>query len=228
MEEITLENTVLFALDNNIFISNIPGEVIFGELSLTSETFNQLKSFKIFCNDFALFYKILVNIIKFFFNGDACKEMIKQSDDTVYYWCGFNSVINNIQTKSIKIGKEVNNEIGFEIVLNKSEFINFVSAFKQNMLLSLQLNSDAFKLIKILTNDSIENIIQFNSDECFSEMYIKRYIKEKSLSYILKIQEQLKYYSHIIIIVHKLQFFDADLSKQREQLQNELLNRSST
>lgn len=222
MEDFTLniQETVSFVIQDNIFITHVPGKIVFGEVN-ENGVINTRKQFTIFYSDYNSFYKTLVSIINFFSDGNASKEIIKQTDSTIYYWCGLCVVQNNEEIKCIKLGIEMFNSERYEMILNQNEFLNFVHLTKLNMIMSLNLCEETLSVLNKLIKEPLEKILKFENDECFAEQYVIK-AKQMKVSKMFKVLEQLKYYSNFVIMMHKFQLFDENLIEQKNKVKKDV------
>lgn len=213
-----------YALSNNVFMTFLPGEIIFGVCD-KSGNIEDNKSFKFSYNEYFELYKSLVEIIKFFnlTNDDEAKGCLKQVNDFTYYWSGLNVMQNNEIKKCVKIGLESFNE-NFQVLFNEKEILQFIFVLKNCMISSLYFHTDVSIVIHKLSKESLENIEKFNSD--FGLKFIKQTLKIQNKNYakLNQIFDVIKYYLNFIIIIHKLEFFDKNIIQENENQKKQLLS----
>lgn len=228
-DEINVGDTLSYALHNNLFISVLPGEVVFGLPDFNGQ-FQTNKCFHFEVDDFHILYNSLVEIIQFFADANPNKSKIKLSNDTVYYWTGLVALQNNTNKAFLKLGIEINSEITVEILFNERQFMTFLSVLKECITSCLYLNQESYTIFKILSKDNLQNIMKFIDNFKYAQGFIIKKLDKfhKNILKLTNIHEVLKYYQNILIIVHKLQFFGDEIQKDKELIKNQILNPSNT
>lgn len=221
-EDIYLSETVSFALHENLFVTYFPGLIKIGQVNRNGVFINH-KTFTFHHSEYVKLYQGLVQMIQFFANASTLKGLIKQTENLNYYWSGFEGIRNGQPIKCIKIGLEIDAEIQFEFVCNENEFMNVIDLIKTNIILSLHLHSETLNIFHQLLCEKLEVILKVESDLQFATNYIKSKLKSKSQIKIQRIHEQLKYYSNILILTHKLNFFEENLKQEKNEERKVLL-----
>lgn len=216
---INISENVTFLLHDNIFISVVPGEIIFG-VTNNEGFYEENKSFCFYYCDYFQLYKTFVKIMHFFAEDGCYKDLIKQFNDINYYWCGIIAMTNNVEQKSVKLGIEMYNGNCFEIIFNEIQLTNFLYILKNCMVSSLYLSNDILFVFENLYKEKLEVILNFENN---GKAFIKKKLKIKTISKINQIFDVITHYLNLVIIVHKLQMFEPKIIAERQKEREELL-----
>jgi hypothetical protein len=192
---------------SEIFMSSFAGKIVIGEPNYLGYLDSQSFQFK--HNEFLDLYLSLVKIVQYF----ACDSNIEDkgliltpSENIIYFWSGKVVQKNQNTEKVVKLGKEINDNITFEIILNIDQFNEVVYTFSLLMLTCLCLKSTEIEVIEDITEElSITRLLSFKRKKVCSR-YLKEYIKAKEIDNIsdYNLCQLLIYYNELIIIYKKI------------------------
>ena len=221
MEDIQLEKsckTVVFE-KSDLFISALPGKIVFGEVS--EQKYLKFQYFKFMHFEIFHLYLALVNILKYLVNNEnQDKGLILQLDaNLLYFWQGKNIIKNDIQQKIIVFGIEYNSNIIYELLFDCGELNCLIKYLPNTIFASLCLKSSEKDLFEKVTKESTSVIVSLNSTEkCH---FFLKTLKNDQIFLFNCLEESnfvdlLIHYNELLIIIQKLKsMYNPDVENRR-------------
>lgn len=189
-----------------IFISALPGSIIFGEVNPTGFKHQHIFKFNYF--QFYELYLAIISIIKFQLSENKTEKglILKLNEEILYYWNGSSVEIDRKESKIVKFVIEFQFEIIFEIIFNNEELNNLIGAISEMILPSLCLNEIERQLFQFASEQNISFLVTLSNIKA-CQKFLKFFLTQKQIKVDPIIEpnlvQNLIYYNEIIILNHK-------------------------
>ena len=193
---------------SNIFISALPGKIVFGEVN--AEGFINLKYFIFTHFQLFDFYVALLNIIKFISSHEIKDDkglILHPNEDQVYFWIGKIAIKENIENKLIVIGIEYDSNVVFELQLDSFQLNELIKCFCDSIFSCLCLKSIERDFFKFVTNQNTSTIVSLKNKKMLKTLLSNfETANEDKIGDILKnnLCELTNYYYELLIISQKM------------------------
>jgi hypothetical protein len=193
---------------SDIFMSSFPGKIVFGEPNFIG--YDKSNSFQYKHIQFLDLYLSLLKIVNFFAtasNIDDKGQILTCSENTIYFWSGKIFEKSKVTQKVVKLGKEYDSNITYELILDAEQFNEFVYIFAKLMFSCLCLKSFERQFLEDFVNEiPITKLITLTDKRMINQVIQNKKQKQKIDDVIEQnLIELLLYYHELIILFKKIQ-----------------------
>ncbi len=193
---------------SDIFMSSFPGKIVFGEPNFIG--YDKSNSFQYKHIQFLDLYLSLLKIVNFFAtasNIDDKGQILTCSENTIYFWSGKIFEKSKVTQKVVKLGKEYDSNITYELILDAEQFNEFVYIFAKLMFSCLCLKSFERQFLEDFANEiPITKLITLTDKRMINQVIQNQKQKQKIDDVIEQnLIELLLYYHELMILFKKIQ-----------------------
>jgi len=189
-------------------MSSFPGKIVFGEPNFIG--YDKSNSFQYKHIQFLDLYLSLLKIVNFFAtasNIDDKGQILTCSENTIYFWSGKIFEKSKVTQKVVKLGKEYDSNITYELILDAEQFNEFVYIFAKLMFSCLCLKSFERQFLEDFANEiPITKLITLTDKRMINQVIQNQKQKQKIDDVIEQnLIELLLYYHELMILFKKIQ-----------------------